>query len=132
MSGTWDDLIGKPYKLGATGPDEYDCFGLSMKVLERMGYPLDMSVAEKWIRRYRPGETNPNMFSEHECEIGEIPRQPGDILVCSNPETPQERATHVAVHIGRNLVIHSTREIGVHIVPVKKIEPYISEVITWV
>ena len=129
---TWDDLIGKPYKLGGSGPDSYDCFGLAVKALDRMGKPLDLSVAEQWIRKYKPGVVDPQMFSQHECEIDEIPRNPGDLLVCCNPESPQERATHVAVHIGRNLVIHSTKGVGVHIVPVRKLEPYISEVITWV
>lgn len=132
MSGTWDDLIGKPYELGSTGPDSFDCFGLAVEVLDRLGMPLDLNVAEQWIRKYKPGQVDPQMFSQYECEIDEIPRRPGDLLVCCNPESPQERATHVAVHIGRNLVIHSTKEVGVHIVPVRKLEPYISEVITWV
>jgi cell wall-associated NlpC family hydrolase len=32
-----NDLIGKEFKLGARGPDQFDCYGLSKEVLKRMG-----------------------------------------------------------------------------------------------
>jgi cell wall-associated NlpC family hydrolase len=35
-----EDLIGKPYLLGARGPDAYDCWGLCIEVYRRGGRPL--------------------------------------------------------------------------------------------
>lgn len=31
-----NDLIGKPWRLGARGPDAFDCWGLTREVLQRM------------------------------------------------------------------------------------------------
>jgi cell wall-associated NlpC family hydrolase len=133
MPETYDDLIGLPYKLGATGPDEYDCFGIVMEVLARMGFPLEFHNADEWIRRYKPGETDPNEVTLHECEVdGPVPRKPGDILIMRGPEAPNHRATHVGVMIGENLVMQSTRKLGVHIVPFRNVEQYTVEVITWI
>ena len=130
MSGTWDDLIGKPYELNATGPDSYDCFGLATEVLDRMGFPLDMDIASHWIRSYFPGKEDIELVSEHFAEIDELPRKRGDLLVMRGLES-EGRATHVAVHLGENLVIQSTKKIGVHIVAFSVVAPYTVEVITW-
>ena len=35
-----NDLIGKPYKLGGTGPYQYDCWGLVREVYHRLGRDL--------------------------------------------------------------------------------------------
>lgn len=37
---TIDDLIGKPYKIGARGPDAYDCAGLVVELLRRRNIHL--------------------------------------------------------------------------------------------
>lgn len=132
MPESYDDLIGLPWELGANGPDTYDCWGLACEVLRRQGYELDDEIGEKWIRSYTPGETDPGCISERECELHEIPRSPGDMLVMRGVDSEDGRATHVAVHIGENLVIQSTRKIGVHIIPFKKVAPYVVEVISWV
>lgn len=61
----FDDLIGTPYKLGANGPDRYDCGGLLECVLIRLGliddaYPdqpaLDADGAHelgRWVDGWR-------------------------------------------------------------------------------
>lgn len=33
----YEDLIGKPFKLGGRGPEEYDCYGMVMELLTRQG-----------------------------------------------------------------------------------------------
>ena len=33
----YTDLLGKPFKLGARGPDEYDCWGLVLEIGKRCG-----------------------------------------------------------------------------------------------
>ena len=35
-----DDLIGKPYRKGGRGPEDYDCAGLVVEVLRRRGIEL--------------------------------------------------------------------------------------------
>lgn len=38
MSAALLSLVGKPYRLGASGPDEYDCVGLLRRVGEELGW----------------------------------------------------------------------------------------------
>lgn len=38
----FNDLIGKPYRLGATGPDEFDCWSLTVEVAKRFGVTVPM------------------------------------------------------------------------------------------
>lgn len=40
----FSDLLGKPYKEDGRGPDEYDCFGLCIEVLRRVGIMLPQEV----------------------------------------------------------------------------------------
>jgi cell wall-associated NlpC family hydrolase len=35
-----NDLLGKPYKEGARGPDFFDCYGLAIEVAKRMGHKV--------------------------------------------------------------------------------------------
>lgn len=124
MSGTWDDLIGTSY-------EDLDCFECTIVVLQRMGFSVEADFTSQWIRSYIPGETDPEEILAYETEETDEPRKPGDILVMRSGTNPDSRATHVGVHIGKNLVIHSTRTVGVHVVPYRVVEPYTVEVISW-
>ena len=124
MSGTYDDLIGTPYS-------EMDCFELTICVLKRMGFAMEADFTSQWIRSYMPGETDPEEILAYDTEETDEPRKPGDILVMKSKGNPGTRATHVGVHIGKNLIIHSTRSVGVHVVPYRVVEPYTVEVISW-
>jgi len=34
------DLVGKPFKSGGRGPDEYDCYGLVIEIYRRLGIEI--------------------------------------------------------------------------------------------
>jgi len=40
----YDDLIGKPFKFGARGPEYYDCFGLAKEIFRRHGIDWDWDI----------------------------------------------------------------------------------------
>lgn len=43
-----DDLIGIPYKLHGRNKEGYDCYGLAIEILKRMGYTLpDLYLGEE-------------------------------------------------------------------------------------
>jgi len=44
----YTDLLDKPFKLGARGPDKYDCWGLCLEIGKRVGidYPLFFTPTE--------------------------------------------------------------------------------------
>ena len=35
------DLIGKPFEMGARGPDSYDCYGICLEVAKRAGVEIE-------------------------------------------------------------------------------------------
>jgi cell wall-associated NlpC family hydrolase len=50
----YSDLIGKPWRAGARGPDAYDCLGVAMKITRRRGIALPEyeSSAEERARSF--------------------------------------------------------------------------------
>ncbi len=114
------DLIGKPFKDGARGPDAYDCWGLAVEVFRRFGVEMPDyriscgsvtgGVIEKrneWVR----------------C-VGEIPA-PALIVFTTAGITD-----HVGVYLGGGKFIHAHRSAGVvvagvdHIFWKRRIEGY--------
>jgi cell wall-associated NlpC family hydrolase len=80
--------LGKPYQWGAEGPKSYDCSGLTSQAWLHAGTPIPRTSQEQWarlpkvpLRRLRPGD-----------------------LVIYFPE-----ATHVALYLGRGLVVQAPR-----------------------
>jgi hypothetical protein len=84
---------GKPYVWGATGPDSYDCSGLTMAAYKAAGMQLPRTTYEQ-------------------IKLGtEVPlaqAQPGDLVFSnfSGPGTPE----HVALYIGNNQVMEAQDE----------------------
>ncbi|HEV2633939.1 MAG TPA: C40 family peptidase [Actinocrinis sp.] len=80
--------LGKPYVWGATGPNDFDCSGLTQHVWAAAGVALPRT-------------------SEEQADIGAaIPLsqiQPGDLVVYFSGRT------HVALYVGQGLVIHAPR-----------------------
>jgi cell wall-associated NlpC family hydrolase len=105
----YDDLIGKPFKYGGRGPDEYDCYGLMMEVFRRMGVKLPDyfstdqddanavqitdGVAQDWQR-----------IAEPEVGCGVTLR-----LSCDHPTL----TTHVGVVVDADLFLHTRAKVGV-------------------
>ena len=103
----FQDLIGKPFKDGARGPDAYDCWGLAMELFRRQGitlpeYPIS-AMATQMIAL---------AMSTHEHEwIKLAGPQPGCLVVISI--SCSTWANHVGVYIGDNKFIHCYRSTGV-------------------
>lgn len=94
---TVDDLIGLPWRLGARGPEEYDCLGL---VIELAG--LEVPVTEGLFRTIR------SMREQlQRVEDGSI--LPGDVLYW-----PHAAERHVAFVESRAFLVESRESLGVH------------------
>lgn len=90
----FDDLIGKPYKEHGRGLDGYDCYGVCMKVCERIGIKLpevDELSSEPFYKPEKP-------------QLGDI------VLINAGVER------HVGVMLDRLqlLTVYSTGRRGVH------------------
>jgi cell wall-associated NlpC family hydrolase len=76
--------LGKPYSYGASGPNSYDCSGLTMRAWGAAGVSLSHNAASQ------QGETR---------YVSRGALQPGDLVFFGSP------AYHVAIYIGGGRII---------------------------
>ena len=114
------DLVGKPFKEGAMGPDKYCCWGLALEVFRRAGVALpDYHISQDSVA----GGVTENRDKWVRC-TGEIP-VPALIVF-----TTTGMCDHVGVYLGFGKFIHAHETAGVvitrtdHIFWKKRIEGY--------
>ncbi|MEU6401233.1 C40 family peptidase [Streptomyces sp. NPDC046985] len=80
--------VGKPYQWGAAGPGAYDCSGLTSQAWGHAGTAIPRTSQQQWARLER-------------VPLNAL--RPGDLVVYF-PE-----ATHVALYLGRGMVVQAPR-----------------------
>ncbi|TRW43207.1 NlpC/P60 family protein [Georgenia yuyongxinii] len=85
------DQIGKPYALGATGPDAFDCSGLTMRAFQHAGISLS--------RTSRSQYTNGTQIP-----LSQV--QAGDLVFWSSNGTASG-IYHVAIYSGGGMRVHA-------------------------
>ncbi|GAA1937383.1 C40 family peptidase [Kitasatospora viridis] len=78
--------IGKPYLWGGTGPDSYDCSGLTSKAWEAAGVPIPRTSQDQWAV---------------------LPRVPLDALRPGDLVIYFPDATHVGMYLGGGLMVNA-------------------------
>lgn len=79
------DQLGDPYVYGASGPDSWDCSGLTQAAWASVGVSLSHNAAMQWNETAR---------------ISRDELQPGDLVFYSN-------LSHVGIYIGGGEIIHA-------------------------
>jgi len=83
--------VGDAYAMGATGPDVFDCSGLTMWVYnEALGVSLPHNTHAQW-----------NAI-EDTWYVGEKEPQPGDLVFFFN-----NGADHVGIYVGDGMMVHA-------------------------
>jgi cell wall-associated NlpC family hydrolase len=109
-----NDLIGKPFKGGGRGPDEYDCWGLSMEIYKRLGitlpnFPVEGAVCEafnKEVSGIIEEEVEKNRWEElKKLEEGCF------IIFKSHPYFVQ----HIGIYLGSDKYIHTGQKTGAEV-----------------
>lgn len=94
----WFDLLGKPFRDGARGPDAFDCVGLLIEVERRLGHPM------------RPWGSHARLLAQGKAEWERVTDpQPGDAILLYS-DHPQ---WHVAVVCGNGYMLHAHSGAGV-------------------
>lgn len=109
----YTDLLGTKFKIhGRSKKEGFDCYGLAIEVLKRNGVELPdiiyQSLDERNIIHDELHSLIPNVRIANP-EINCI------IELCVHGEP-----LHVGVYLGNGLFIHSTKDIGVIIEPIKR------------
>lgn len=89
--------IGRPYVWGATGPDAYDCSGLTSRAWQSVGATVPRTSQEQWAQLPR---------------VPQNEMRPGDLIVYF-PD-----ATHIGMYLGAGLMVHAPRP-GRHVTAAK-------------
>ncbi len=84
--------IGKPYQWGATGPDSFDCSGLTMAAYASAGVSIPRTSREQWT------------IGTHIDKMSDL--LPGDLVFYAYGSTP-DTIHHVGLFIGDGLMIEA-------------------------
>jgi cell wall-associated NlpC family hydrolase len=100
-----EQQLGKPYLLGGTGPDSFDCSGLVMMAYRAAGINIVRTSQEQWDAGYPPDPTIPHVPASQV--------EPGDLVFFvgsdGTPATPGHHAEpgHVGLVIGHGEMIEA-------------------------
>ncbi|MBM7798456.1 cell wall-associated NlpC family hydrolase [Microlunatus panaciterrae] len=86
--------VGEPYVFGATGPNTWDCSGLTMKAWAAGGKNIGHYTGIQWSRI---------------SHISESQLRPGDLIFWATNANDPNTIFHVALYIGGGRMIHAPR-----------------------
>ncbi len=82
--------LGDPYRFGSTGPDSWDCSGLTRSAYARAGIRLPRQAADQSARG---------------VAVSRSRARPGDLVLWGRVGS----AHHVGIYLGRGRVLHSPK-----------------------
>lgn len=85
--------IGDPYQWGGTGPDEWDCSGLTMMAYQSAGVSLPRTAAQQWT------------VGLHVHDVVDL--QPGDLVFFASNLSDASTIHHVGLYVGDGLMIEA-------------------------
>jgi len=86
--------LGKPYKWGGTGPDSFDCSGLTMRAYESAGIDLPHFAA------FQYQASHPLTYSQ---------LQPGDLLFWATDPHDSNTIYHEAIYLGAGRMVQAPK-----------------------
>jgi cell wall-associated NlpC family hydrolase len=89
--------LGKPYQWGATGPDAFDCSGLTGYAYAQAGLRLPRTSREQYAAGPRVGDADSGLSG----------LQPGDLLFWAYDPTDPATIHHVALYVGGTQIIEA-------------------------
>lgn len=107
-------LIGRPYKLGATGPDAFDCYGLARHVQENLygvALPVLPFVAVTTRQQAEAMLNHPERGNWH--EIPEHEARDGDLVLMGNVAKRDFHLGTFIVPATSGVVLHINEQSGV-------------------
>ncbi len=88
------EQVGKPYVYGASGPDSFDCSGLTMRAWAAAGVAINRSSRDQYRQVYK---------------ITYDSMRPGDLIFYGTVASDPGSVYHVAMYIGNGQVVEASR-----------------------
>lgn len=85
--------IGDPYVWGGTGPDQWDCSGLTMMAYQSAGVSLPRTAAQQWT------------VGLHVHDVVDL--EPGDLVFFASNLSDASTIHHVGLYVGDGLMIEA-------------------------
>ena len=89
-----EQQVGKPYVYGASGPDSFDCSGLTMRAWEAAGVRINRSSRDQYRQVYK---------------ITYDSMRPGDLIFYGTVASDPGSVYHVVMYIGNGQVVEASR-----------------------
>jgi cell wall-associated NlpC family hydrolase len=83
--------VGKPYVFGGSGPDTWDCSGLTQWAFEQAGVLLPRTAADQYAA------------VQHKVPLGQL--QAGDLLFWATDTSDPATIHHVAIYLGNGVML---------------------------
>lgn len=109
-----NDYLGKPYKRGAYGPNEYDCWGLVHHIYKHR-YGIDLPFYHENMSTL---EIAREMAKEHRCFEEVTDYQNGDLLLLCGASRPYHIGIVFLMLNDTPNCLHAVHEAGVMLTPV--------------
>jgi cell wall-associated NlpC family hydrolase len=87
-----ESQLGKPYQWGATGPDAFDCSGLTMEAYRAAGIDIPRTASAQWRWGVR---------------VAASKVQPGDLVFFTGADGTAKSPGHVGIVIGGGMMIEA-------------------------
>ena len=111
-------FLGTPYRLGANGPNAYDCSSFTKTVYGKYGYTLPRSAYSQGY-----GNLGAKIKSISALETGD--------LVCMNTLKDNDLCDHVGIYIGDGKIIHCASGSDMQVVISNINSSYYKNVFSW-
>ncbi len=98
------DLLGASFVPDARGPSAYDCVGLAMEVLARMGCTLPAYLSDAASLHRALAEGGP-LSATHRLAVAE----PGCVALL---RSPNEAGRHLGIMLDRTHLLHASEDAG--------------------
>jgi hypothetical protein len=95
--------IGKPYVFGTSGPDSFDCSGLTKRASKQIGLDLYHGASTQYHRGIQEGRTDQYGYWGATGEIDSLPMDKVAFLFAQDKERPGVMA-HTGLYEGNNYV----------------------------
>ena len=100
--------IGKPYKLGARGPDAWDCSGLTKMAVAQIGYNFYHGASTQYKRGFETGPASTHGYWSAHGTIETLPMDRLAILFNRDKSDPNSmRMAHTGIYDGAGMVVQA-------------------------